>query len=239
VPVLVVSVRPEGPSRAEWAAQIADLAGLETTGVSLVSVPPDAAAVDAVLADRGERRLVLDADLAGINLVLARLMRRGELDSAETAVLPRSPLRYLTDLGLPSDLRGRLEVAARAPARLIGVIKDDSGGVCVDNAELTPWQPAHRWWVRAVVDDQRLVDGRAYRLSVQRLGPSTLQARVELGRWRSRTYRGRSLQLACDEAQIRTDGIERERPRSKRTFWSEPSLWRLALPESHRSGSTD
>ncbi len=181
-------------------------------------------------------RLVLDTDLAGLNLALHRLLRRGLLETLETAVLLRRPVPYLTRLGLPTDLAGQLRVAAQAPARLVGVIKDDSGGVCVDSATLTAWSdppdgtPGARWWLRAVVDDQRLADGAARQLRVQRLGPAELEATVRLGRLRRRSFRGRSLQLACDPALIVADGVPRERPRGKRTFWSEPKLWWLALP---------
>lgn len=212
----------------------------------------DAAGVDAVLESLeglealqvtpGQRagesaRLVIDADLAGLNLVLHRLLRRGLLETLDTAVLPREPVPYLSRLRLPRDLAGQLRVAQQAPARLVGVVKDDSGGVCVDGASLAPW-PAELpdrsgpspWWLRAVVDDQRLADGTVRGLRVRRLGPSELEATVQLGRLRRRTCRGRSLQLACDPALIVADGAARERPRSKRTFWSEPKLWRLALP---------
>jgi hypothetical protein len=188
-------------------------------------------AVDGVLERRGDRRLVIEADLAGLNLLLARLMRRNELHTAETAVVPRQPIRYLTTAGLPNERSGQVEIAVHGRPRLVGVIKDDSGGLCVDGATMTPWEPAGTWWLRAVVDDSRLADGNARSLSVRRRGPSELEATVRLGRLRRRTQPGRSLQLACDEAQIVTDGVPRERPRSKRTFWSEPELWRLALPE--------
>jgi len=206
----------------------------------------DAAGMDAVLdvlADWPGRlgtdppRLVIDADLAGLNLVLHRLLRRGLLETLETAVLPREPVPYLSRLGLPADRAGQLRVARQAPARLVGVVKDDSGGVCVDGASLAPWSgdlpaesAASSWWLRAVVDDQRLADGTARGLRVRRLGPAELEATVQLGRLRRRTRRGRSLQLACDPALIVADGVARERPRSKRTFWSEPKLWQLALP---------
>lgn len=204
----------------------------------------DVAEVDAVLAslEAGSEglgaelpRLVLDADLAGLNLVLHRLLRRGLLETLETAVLPREPVPYLSRLGLPTDLAGRLRVAAEAPARLVGVIKDDSGGVCLDSASMTAWPSEQAgagpaWWLRAVVDDQRLADGSARELRLRRLGPAELEATVRLGRLRHRTCRGRSLQLACDPALIVADGVARERPRGKRTFWSEPKLWWLALP---------
>ena len=183
----------------------------------------------------GAVRLVIDADLAGLNLVLHRLLRRGLLETVDTAVLPREPVPYLSLLGLPADLAGQLRVAQHAPARLVGVVKDDSGGVCVDGASLRPWPEGadgSPWWLRAVVDDQRLADGNARGLRLRRLGPAELEATVQLGRLRRRTCRGRSLQLACDPALIVADGVARERPRAKRTFWSEPKLWRLAIESS-------
>jgi hypothetical protein len=196
--------------------------------IKTTSASADATSVDNALDQRQDRRLVIDADLAGLNLVLSRLMRRGELDVAETAVLVREPVPFLTRVGLPSDRTGQLGLAVHGEATLVGVIKDDSGGLCVDSASMAPWQQGP-WWVRAVVDDQRLCDGNARSLTVRRLGPSELEATVQLGRFRTKTCRGRSLQLACDEALIVADDLPRERPRSKRTFWSEPKLWKLAL----------
>lgn len=190
----------------------------------------DPAGVDAVLDTLHDQRLVLHAgELAGLNLALTRLMRRGLLADLDTAVLLPAPPRYLRQLGLPADLAGQLAIA-RQPARLMGVLKDDSGGLCIDSAELAPWQVDAPWWVRAMVDDQPLCDGQVRSITVHRLGPDELAATVRLGRFRQRTCRGRSLQLACDEARIVADEVARERPRRKRTFWSEPKLWRLALP---------
>jgi hypothetical protein len=123
-----------------------------------------------------------------------------------------------------------LALARSGHARLVGVVCDDSGGVCVSDATLTPWQPDEPWWVRAVVDDQRLCDGQVRSLTMRRIGPAELLAEARIGRFRVRRQRGRALQLACDPAQVVADGIGRERPRGRRTFWSEPKLWRLALP---------
>ncbi|MEO6699996.1 MAG: hypothetical protein ABI140_16815 [Jatrophihabitantaceae bacterium] len=198
----------------------------------------DAAGVDRALDDLAgcDRLVIAAAELAGLNLVLSRVQRKGLLGALDTAVLLDAPGDYLTGLGLPGERAAQLALAQHAPARLVGVIKDDSGGVLVDSALLHAWAepgaPAGGagWWVRAVVDDQRLCDGPVRSLTVRRLGPSSLEATVRLGRWRSRSCQGRSLQLACDPAQIVADGVGRAQPRRKRTFWSEPELWRLALP---------
>jgi len=237
VHLVQLSIGPQPPT--EGLAGLANLSARHTA--------TDAAGVDAALTALEARaeglaadsvRLVLDADLAGLNLALHRMLRRGLLETLETAVLARQPVPYLTRLGLPADLAGQLRVAVQAPARLVGVVKDDSGGVCVDSAHLEPWReppdgsPGGRWWLRAVVDDQRLADGAVRSLRLRRLGPAELEASVQLGRLRRRSCRGRSLQLACDPALIVADGVPRERPRGKRTFWSEPKLWWLALPGS-------
>jgi len=204
----------------------AELAGMSTAVTA--STAPE---VDVALEGLDGHRLVIDAaDVAGLNLVLARLLRAGRLAEQDTAVLLDRPPPYLRSLGLPGDRAGQLAFAHGAECRLVGVIRDDSGGVCVSAATLTPWTSEGPWWVRAVVDDQRLCDGPVQRLTVRRVGPAELAAEVRIGRLRTRRRRGRALQLACEPAQIVTDGIARERPRSRRTFWSEPKLWRLAVP---------
>jgi hypothetical protein len=206
-------------------------AAADLAGISAAYAAATASEVDAVLAQLGGARLVIDAaEVAGLNLVLARLLRADRLAEVETAVLLDRPVRYLARLGLPADRAGQLALARGGVPRLVGVVRDDSGGVCVSDATLTPWQPDEPWWVRAVVDDQRLCDGHLQSLTMRRIGPAELLAEARIGRLRVRRQRGRALQLACDPAQVVADGIGRERPRSRRTFWAEPKLWRLALP---------
>jgi hypothetical protein len=224
--LLVVNFQPT--DRTSHQLLITDLLENGAESAELAAIHTDPAEVDATLETLAGRRLVIEADLAGLNLVLMRLMRRGELDSVDTAVLAAEDIGYLTAAGLPRDRASQLRLAVTGQPKLVGVIKDDSGGLCADSAQLTPFGP-DGWWVRAVVDDQRLCDGTVRALSVRRLAPDRLEAKVQTGRFRSRTLTGRSLQLACDPALIVADGIARERPRSKRTFWSEPALWRLAL----------
>ena len=206
-------------------------AAIEQAGFAEIWTARDAGDVDTALQRLGQHRLVIEAaDAAGLNLVLARMQRAGLLAEVDTAVVVGAPVPYLTAMGLPGDRTSQLELARTASSRLVGVIRDDSGGVCISGAQLSPWEPGSDWWVRAVVDDESLCDGHVRSLTVRHAGPSEVVAEVRLGRFRSRTERGRSLQLACDPAQIVTDGIPRERPRGRRTFWAEPKLWRLALP---------
>jgi hypothetical protein len=230
VELLVVSIGDQGLP--DCTGQLAH--GFLRAGASKAEpwrVPATAAGVDEPLGHLGGRRLVIDADLAGLNLVLNRLMRAGLLQTVETAVIPRQPVPYLRRIGVPGEPAGQLRAAVRGVPRLVGVLKDDSGGLSVDRARVEPWPDSSLpdWWLRAVVDDQPLSDGDARAVEVRRLGLGELEATVQLGRFRRRSVRGRSLQLACDPARIVQDGIARQRPRTKRTFWSEPELWRLAL----------
>lgn len=224
-----------GGRPAELAAGLADAGARSVQEVRLAADPT---AVDAALDELGDRRLVVAGSTPELQLVLSRLLRSGRLDSVPTAVVSDAPPAYLRVLGLPSDEAGQLQRAVGGTPRKIGVIKDDSGGLCVDAATVTPWtkssgnsadSTASRWWLRAVVDDEPLCDGPARAVSLRRLGPAELEATVRLGRWRTRTIRGRSLQLACEPALVIQDGVERERSRTKRTFWSEPALWNLCL----------
>ncbi|MEP6853324.1 MAG: hypothetical protein ABJA87_11800 [bacterium] len=190
---------------------------------------PERVELNAVLERRDERRLVITADTASLAVVLRRLLRRGELATAETAVLPTVDVPFLAGHGVPTDLARAAVVALAAPCRTVGVLKDDSGDVVVDSAGLRP-ETGRRAWVRAYVDDERLADGPVSWLRVQRPAGGGLRATVAAGRFaRPRTVEGRALQLACDPCRLSSDGRDREQPRRRRTWWDEPDQWRLAV----------
>jgi hypothetical protein len=201
--------------------------------VSTIELPAthDRAALDAALDASGDSRLVLAAPLGDLAAVLRRLWRRGELAERETALLPLHPLPpFLIRCRLPLDLTAAATLAVTGTVRPAGLLADDSGGLVIDSATLRPWD-GRRLWVRAVVDDTKVCDGAVRGLRVDRLTPGTLAVTVpgRLGRTVARVE-GRAAQLACDEALLSSDGVARERPRRKRTWWNEPDLWRLALP---------
>jgi hypothetical protein len=205
----------------------------------------DRLALDGALDLMDGRRIVLALDMATLVPLLHRMMRRGDLLTTETALLSPLPTSLVAQ-GMPSALRDAARLAVEGTARAVGVLKDDSGGVLVDRAELTPWpdpaldgsKAANRrtMWLRAYVDDTQVCDGDAQRLTVTRVRSDLLRVQAHrpggrfLGRARPTTVEGRALQLACDDARIVSDGIARERPRDKRTWWCEPDLWKVALP---------
>jgi hypothetical protein len=193
--------------------------------------PSDRAGLDRALDRVPQGRLVLSGDVSDLAAVLRRMWRRGELVQRDTAWLPIGPVPHnLASLGLPAALDDAAEVAVAGQVRTVGLLADDSGGLTVGSAGLSPWS-GRRLWVRAFVDDDRVCDGEVSGLRVDRPSPGVLRVSVRgrFGRTSARVS-GRAAQLACDEARLTSDGIARERPRRKRTWWNEPDLWRLALP---------
>lgn len=193
--------------------------------------PGDRAGLDRTLDRAAGGRLVLHSGVGDLAAVLRRMWRRGELAERETAWLPIGPVPpYLAGQGLPAAPADAAEVAVGGTVRTVGLLADDSGGLAVGSAGLRPWR-GRRLWVRAFVDDEKICDGEVSAFRVERLTPGVLRASV-LGRFGRSTARvdGRAAQLACGEALVSSDGVSRERPRGKRTWWNEPDLWRLALP---------
>jgi hypothetical protein len=234
VDVSVVCVGADGAERA--ARTRAAVVGAGGGSVSVASTvecpdPADRGGLDRALDRASTGRLVLCAGVGDLAAVLRRLWRRGELVERETAWLPIGPVpSYLASRGVPASLAAAAAVAVTGSVGAVGLLADDSGGLTVGSAELSPWQ-GRRLWVRAFVDDVKVCDGEVSALRVDRPAAGVLQVSV-LGRFGRTVARvdGRAAQLACDEAQLRSDGVPRERPRRKRTWWNEPDLWRLALP---------
>ena len=222
----------QASARGEEFARALTSAGAVVRTVALTGTG-DRAALDAALDASGDARLVLAAPLGDLAAVLRRLWRRGELGQRETALLPLAPPPpFLARCGLPASVDAAVGLAVTGPTRTVGLLADDSSGLVIDGADLRPWA-GRRLWVRAFVDDTRVCDAAVTGLRVDRprAGVLAVTAVGRFGRTVARVE-GRAAQLACDEARLNSDGVERERPRRKRTWWNEPDLWRLALPET-------
>jgi hypothetical protein len=234
VDVSLVCVGADGAAKAaQVGAALVSAGGGSAAVVSTAAGvdPADRAGLDRALDRAAGGRLVISADVGDLAAVLRRLWRRGELAERETAWLPIGSVpRYLASLGLPASPTEAADVAVHGRVRTVGLLADDSGGLTVGSADLGPWQ-GRRLWARAFVDDEKVCDGEVSALRVDRPAAGVLRVSV-IGRFGRITSRvdGRAAQLACDEAQVRSDGIPRERPRRKRTWWNEPDLWRVALP---------
>ncbi len=220
--VLLTLGSPAGPGHSALTAAGAVVEARE------LPADPEITALDEAVDALAGRRLVVAGGTPQLALVLRRLMRRGVLGSAETAVLPSEQVPFLAEHGITPETAA--EVAVAAACRTVGVLKDDSGGVMVDHAELRPWRGS-RVWTRAYVDDEPVCDGEIRSLHVSRAGAGQLRVVADRGPLRrAHEVTGRALQLACDEAAISSDGAHREQPRRKRVWWNEPELWRLACP---------
>jgi hypothetical protein len=238
---LVISDAAAGAEAAQLLRE-AGAAHVQTAVLALTEDPvADRLALDAALDAVQGLRIAIALDMATLVPLLHRMMRRGELETADTALLSPVPASLVAQ-GLPPGLRDAARLAVEGAPRAVGVLKDDSGGVLIDRARLTPWpEPAPdgtpaaargEFWLRAYVDDQQVSDGGAASLTVTRVRPDLLRATaLRPGLLRRRhTVEGRALQLACDDALIESDGVARERPRTKRTWWCEPTMWKVALP---------
>ena len=202
-------------------------------------VTADRADLDRALDETGSGRLVVAAEVGDLAAVLRRMWRRGELAERETAFLPTAEVPPSLRAWIPGGLDAAAAVAVNAAVRTVGLLADDSSGLVIDSAELRPWA-GRRLWVRAFVDDTEVCDGPIAALHVDRPSSDVLRVTVA-GRLRRVVARveGRAAQLACDDAMMTSDGVERERPRRKRTWWNEPDLWRLAVAPPGSVVATD
>ena len=228
VVLLTVGAGPTADGPALRDALIAAGGGVESGAVADGERGP----LDEVLDRLDGRRLVIAASAGGLAVVLRRLLRRGELGYVETAVLPAEPVPFLTRFGVTADRASAARTAVTGSCRTVGVLKDDSGHLVVDHAEVGPWRGS-QLWMRAYVEDARLCDGPVVALRVERGAAGGLRATVtcrsRLGLHRRVSIEGRAMQLACDEAAMTSDGLGRDQPRRKRIWWDEPDQWRLAV----------
>ena len=229
----LLTIGTDSAARADAATAALVRAGGSVAGVQLPS-DPARTELDSALDGAGDRRVVVHADVPDLARVLRRLMRRGRLADAETAVLPTAPVPFLSRHGIAADLPAAARIAVTGGCRTVGVLKDDSGNLVVDHAELRPWS-GERVWVRAYVDDDCLCDGEVAALTVERGPAAGLRATVHGRRMRrARSLRGRGLTLACADAAISSDGADRDQPRRKRIWWDEPDQWCLAVRNPER-----
>lgn len=197
-----------------------------------VTVPdrPERAELNAALDRRGERRLVVAADDAGLGAVLRRLLRRDELASTPVALLAAADSVVRARLGLPVELAAAASVAVTGRPTRQGLVRDDHGGLTLGSARLLPWAGTSLG-MRAYVDEHELVSGSAPELTVT-YGASQLTAAVEPPRRlrRRRALSGRAATVSCDEARLVVDGVAHERPQTRCSWWFEPDCWQVVLP---------
>ncbi|GAA2666753.1 MULTISPECIES: hypothetical protein [Actinosynnema] len=195
--------------------------------VRRVSERPGKAEVDPLLADLGDRRLVVVGTDGDLNAVALRLLRTERLTDVVVGYAPVSPKSQVAELwGLPTDLGRALDLARSGDPDRVPLVRDDVGGVLVGLGSLGP--------VRGVgyCDDAVVLRGPASRLEVtpDPDGGAGLVVRVVqrrlLGR-KTTTTAGRAFQLGCVPAHVESDGRAHPRPMSKWTWYRHTEDLRL------------
>jgi hypothetical protein len=201
----------------------------ERNDVEMRAVPPKPARteVDPLLKGLDGRRLVIvgtDADLAAVVL---RLMRKELLDEVTVGFVATSDSWVAELWGLPADFGRMIEVALRAEADPVPLVRDDAGGVLVGMGRVGPTRGV------GYCDDTTALRGRASAIEVtpDPDGGLGLIVRVIrrglLGKHVS-TFRGRAFQLGTLPIQPVKDGETHPRPTSRWTWYRHTSDLRVA-----------
>ncbi|MEV4311726.1 hypothetical protein [Actinocrispum sp. NPDC049592] len=187
-----------------------------------VGARPGRDEVDPVLADLGDRRLVIfgtDADLASVVL---RLLRKDLLGTVTVGYIPTGESAVASLWDLPD---GAIEVALRGDVDAVPLVRDDAGGVLVGVGRIAP--------VRGVAycDDTTVVRGRVSAVEVSPDPAQGLLVRVIhrglIGK-RVREYKGRAFQLGSLPVHPVKDGESHPRPMTKWTWYRHTEDLRVA-----------
>jgi hypothetical protein len=212
------------PALAEW---IADDPTIEWRPVPS---RPGRADVDPLLADLGERRLVVlgtDADLAAVVLRVLRTENLAKVPIGFIPVTEESAVAAVWDL--PATVGAAADVAFGADPDRAPLIRDDNGGVLVGVGTLR--------MVRGVgyCDEERVLRGAARRITVTpdpagegltvAIRPGGLLGGVLGGRVRATG--GRSFELGCLPTTVVRDGVRHDRPVRRWTWYRHTEDLRL------------
>ncbi|RKT51621.1 hypothetical protein C8E97_0100 [Saccharothrix australiensis] len=188
---------------------------------------PGKAEVDPVLAELGERRLVVHGTDADLNAVVLRLLRTERLAEVAVGYVPvdeRSDAARVW--GLPTDPGRALDLALSGEPDRVSLVRDDVGGVLVGLGSLGP--------VRGVgyADDTVVLRGQASRLEVTPdpdggLGLLVTVIHKRLFTRKAQTTEGRAFQLGCLPVQVDVDGVAHPRPMGKWTWYRHTEDLRL------------
>lgn len=206
----------------------AGVALTERDDVSVVRLParPDRQALAPVLADLGDRRLIVQGTDADLAAVVLRLLRTDRLADVVVAYLPVDADSVVGNLwGLPLDPGRAVDLALGGDPDPVPLIRDDVGGVLVGAGVISP--------VRGVgyCDEAIVLRGQASRLVITPDPDSGLA--VQLARRRLlvskqvRTWHGRAFQLGCLPTRIVCDGVAHPRPIDKWTWYRHTEDLRL------------
>ncbi|RKT71746.1 hypothetical protein DFJ66_5041 [Saccharothrix variisporea] len=193
--------------------------------VRQVGARPGKAEVDPVLAELGDRRLIVHGTDADLNAVVLRLLRTERLADVPVAYVPVSPSSGVARLWhLPTDPGRALDLALSGDADRVSLVRDDVGGVLVGFGSLGPVRGV------AYADDTVVLRGQASRIDVIPDNELGLVVRVTHKRLFTKkvvTTPSRAFQLGCLPVQVNFDGIAHPRPMNKWTWYRHTEDLRL------------
>lgn len=193
-------------------------------GFTVIQVParPDKRQDVHILPASGGR-LVVVGDDAALAAVVLRLLRRELLGQVTVGFVPPRGSAVAALWGLPSDPAEALKMAMDGAAAAVPVVRDDAGGVLVGLGVLDGVNGV------GYCDDELAVRGAARRIEVQPHSAG-VEVRVVQGRLRRRTstLHGRAFQFGGEPVLPVSDGVRRERPIPRWTWYRHTEDLQLA-----------
>lgn len=212
---------------------VSGLPGLDEATVVPVARRPGKSDVDPVLANldgangTGADLIVAgdDADLAAVAL---RLLRRSLLADVTVGFLPARGSAVAALWRLPTDRDLAWQTATEGAVAPVPLIRDDAGGVLVGRGTLMHVNGI------AYCDDDVALRGRAHRIDVSPDQPTELGLVVTMRprRWSRavQTFHSRAFQLGTDPTIPVLDGVSRDRPTERWTWYRHTEDLRLVRP---------
>lgn len=208
------------------------LPGVDADRIVRVPHRPGKSDVDLMLAKTGTiaagdgADLIVAGDDADLAAVVLRLLRRDWLGSISVGYLPTGRGSAFAELWqLPVEPAAAFRLATGGKVDPVSLIRDDVGGVLLGLGSINPVNGI------AYCDDEVVLRGKAHRIDVQpdTAGGAGLTVRVQHGRLRKRilSHRGRAFSLGCDLASPVLDGVRRERPTERWTWYRHTEDLRL------------
>lgn len=207
-----------------------------------VVVTTERADLDAALDGLAGRRLVLSADVAALNALVLRLIRRKQVTDVPVgwvADVDRNSRELSTRLGLPPRPTLAADIATGEDVREVRLVRDDHGGLLLHRGRLSAWSGSPPFGAQSYHDDAVVADGVVRRIDVRPdydVDCGLIAEVVSASRLRRTTRStGRCVQTACDEALSTVDGEPFPRPVTKWAWYADPRQhWLLRAPA--RSG---
>jgi hypothetical protein len=180
--------------------------------------------VDPILADLGDRRLIVSGSDADLAAVVLRLLRTERVDAVDIGYLPASADSVTALLWqLPQEPAKALDLALHAQVRPVPLVRDDNGGVLLGAGTITAFDGV------VYCDDTRVSGGPTKQL---RVTPDPAGVRVTVAhkgilRRTGPAVTGRACQIGGELPDVVSDGVPHGRPMPRWTWYRHTEDLRL------------